>query len=283
MPLRTLLLILVVVVGCARAGADPRAPRTARAPLVADPLAPPWRVTDVERTRAQRVFITSVLTSQVDTFVRVDTLASVLEASWSPVPETTTPRTAGMVTVFGVRAPRDSTWRLPAGVTLPFSFVAVGQDPGAIPRITTPDASACGASNAVAIQAWREAWMALPAELAPGDRWQDSTSYVLCRDSIPLTVNTVRRFEVLGSSLRGEQQVVEVVRRSSTTLAGEGRQFGEQLRLEGEGEGVVTFAVTLAGGIIVAGEGSSELRMTLTGRRRMQRVVQESRVRIDAP
>jgi hypothetical protein len=96
-------------------------------------------------------------------------------------------------------------------------------------------------------------------------------------------VNTVRRFEVLGSSLRGEQQVVEVVRRSSTTLAGEGRQFGEELRFEGEGEGVVTFAVTLAGGIIVAGEGSSELRMTLTGRRRMQRVVQESRVRIDAP
>lgn len=233
--------------------------------------------------RAQRLHLQSVLTSQMDTLVRVDSIESALEAAWAPVPATQPPRLAGMVTAFAVRFPRDDSWRTPLGVTLPFSFVAVHEVRGAMPRIDTPEAAACGVPNAAAVQPWRDLWLELPPVLQTGDVWEDSTSYALCRDSIPLEVTTVRRFEAVGSHLRDEQQVVSVRRTSRTRFVGDGRQFGEDVRLEGEGEADVQLEIALTGGVIVAGEGTSELRMTLTGRRRLQRLVQESRLTISAP
>jgi hypothetical protein len=233
--------------------------------------------------RAQRLHVQSVLTSQMDTLVRVDSVESTLEAAWAPVPATEPQRLAGMITAFAVRSAPDDAWRTPAGVTLPFSFVGVHEAPNAMPRIDTPPAASCGIPNAAAVQPWRELWLELPPRLRLGDVWEDSTSYALCRDSIPLEVTTVRRFEAVGSHLRGEQQVVSVHRISRTRFVGVGRQFGEEVRLEGEGEADVQLEIALAGGVIVAGEGTSELRMTLSGRRRMQRLVQESRLTINAP
>lgn len=248
-----------------------------------DPLAGPWQFRALDMRRAQRLHVQSVLTSQLDTLVRVDSVESRLEAAWAPVPETEPARIAGMVTAFEVRLSSDDPWRAPAGVTLPFSFVAVHEEPRASPRVRTPDIAACGVPNAAAVQSWRELWLELPPTLRAGDVWEDSTTSSLCRDSIPLAVTTVRRFEALGSHLRGDIQVVTLRRTSRTRLEGVGRQFGEEVRLEGAGEGELLLQVSLAGGVIVAGEGTSELRMTLTGRRRVQRLVQESTLTIDAP
>jgi hypothetical protein len=74
-----------------------------------------------------------------------------------------------------------------------------------------------------------------------------------------------------------------VQRTSRTRLEGSGRQYGEEVRLQGEGEAELQLTIALDGGVIVVGEGFSELRMLLTGRRRLQRLVQESAVMIDAP
>ena len=282
----TRILAALLVLGLAGCGVQTSSPRPARVPQTAtekDPLAGPWQVRNLDMRRAQRLHVRSVLTSQMDTTVRVDSVESRLEAAWAPVPETDPRRLAGMVTAFDVRTSQEGAWRTPLGVTIPFSFVAVHEAPTAMPRIGTPDAAACGVPNAAAVQSWRELWLELPSVLRAGDVWEDSTTYGLCRDSIPLVVTTVRRFEVGGSHLRGEQQVVTVQRTSRTRVEGSGRQYGEEVRLQGEGEAGLQLTIALDGGVIVAGEGLSELRMLLTGRRRMQRLVQESAVRIDAP
>lgn len=276
-------LLVLGLAGCATQVAGPRPTRVPSAPAVTDPLAGPWQFRDLEMRRTQRLHVQSVLTSQMDTVVRVDSVESRLEAAWAPVPETQPRRLAGMITAFEVRSSHDETWRTPAGVSLPFSFVAIHELPAAMPRIDTPAAAACGVPNGAAVQPWRELWLELPTVLRPGDSWEDSTSYALCRDSIPLVVTTVRRFEAVGSHLRGEHQVVTVRRTSRTRFEGVGRQYGEEVRLTGEGEADVQLDIALAGGVIVAGEGTSELRMILTGRRRMQRLVQESAITIEAP
>lgn len=275
--------LALVLAGCAAQSPGPRPTRVPSQPAVTDPLAGPWRVRDLGMRRTQRLHVRSVLTSQMDTVVRVDSLESRLEAAWAPVPQTEPARLAGMVESFEVRTSHENAWRTPAGVTLPFSFVAVHEVPEAMPRISTPDAGACGVPNAVAVQPWRELWLELPPVLRAGDVWEDSTTYVLCRDSIPLVVTTVRRFQAVGSHLRGEQQVITVHRTSRTRFDGVGRQYGEEVRLEAEGEAELRLEIALAGGVIVAGEGVAELRMSLTGRRRMQRLVQESQLTIDAP
>jgi hypothetical protein len=276
-------LLLLGLAGCAAQAPGPRPARVPPQPVAGDPLAGPWQFRDLDMRRTQRLHVQSVLTSQMDTVVRVDSVESRLEAAWAPVPETQPRRLAGMVTAFGVRTPNEETWRTPDGVSLPFSFVALHEVAAAMPRISTPDAAACGVPNAAAVQPWRELWLEVPPTLRSGSVWEDSTTYSLCRDSIPLVVTTVRRFEALGSHLRGDVQVVTVQRLSRTRFAGVGRQFGEDVRLEGEGEAAMQLELSLAGGVILAGEGTSEVQMTLAGRRRVQRLVQESRLTIAAP
>lgn len=239
-------------------------------------------VRDGGMRRSQVVEVTAVLTSQVDTLVRVDTLRSHLEVAWSAVPGTAPPRLAGLVTdarsAFGAES-----LAVPAGLSLPFSFTSEIRRADAQPSFLIPDPSSCTSIAAALVQSVRETWLALPDTLWPERSWQDSSSYIVCRDGVPLTLTSVRTFSPVQARLREGQLVVQISRRTTLQLAGDGLQFGEPVALLGEGEGQMLLEVALVGGTIVRGEGTSELRLEMRGRRRFQRLVQESHLVVREP
>lgn len=281
-------LALMAALGCA-GGGTPREPRPAPAPRdmptpPANPLAAPWVV---QRTGARvQQKITVDATVETRSFIddslaqtRADTMQSALTASWS-VPNDEYPRRfTGAVTMYQVRESDDSLRALDA-VQLPIPFVAQQAAPAWQPRFATPDASACGDPAAVIVQGVRELWLSLPDTLRPGQTWRDSTSHVVCRDSIPLRVDIARMFRVTSALLRDGALIVSIERRTSTAFEGAGTQFGEPVTITGAGQGATMFEVALAEGAVVFASGDSELRMTFTGRRKRQDVLQHSRISI---
>lgn len=248
----------------------------------ADPLAPPWVVRNPGMRRTQRVEVRALLTSQVDSLVRVDTLRSLLEVAWSSVPGTTPPRVAGLFTEFRNAVGGDSL-AAPANLALPFSFTSETRELASQPSFLIPDAASCASLAPAVVHGVRETWLSLPDTLWPDRAWRDSTTYQTCRDGIVLTVEMVREFTPSVARARDGQLVVLVSRHSRARVAGEGLQFGEWIALLGEGEGVMSLELALSGGVIVSGEGTSELRLEMRGRRRSQRLVQESRILIREP
>lgn len=276
------LVLVFLAAACAPSPGAAPAPVGASEPLLRDPAAPPWEIREADRRRTQRVRIAAELVSQVDSTTRRDSLESVLVLAWGEVPSAQPARLAGLVTAFTVRVPPAAAWQVPAGLSLPFSFSAE-HVPGAMPRLRTPDGTSCQALNAQAVQGWREAWLPLPSALRPAQTWRDSSQYTVCRDGIPLAVTVVRQFVVEGAVERGGELLVVVHRRSTTTLRGEGLQFGEPLLLRGEGDAEMRLELSRDGGQIVRGEGRSVLHVRLEGRRRQQQLLQTSRISIDVP
>lgn len=258
----------------------PEAVPVASSPV--DLLATPWRLRNARAVRAQRIAVTASLTSRVDSFVRTDSVASDLVVTWGDDSRSANTPLPVRVVRYAVRVAPDTTWRVPPGVESPFELLATPAG-DAVPVLCRVSAPACTAANIAAAQGWQESWLGLPNTLAPGTTWRDSTSYTVLRDSIPLAVTSVREFTVREAVLREGAVVVMIDRRSTQRLAGEGRQFGEAVRITGSGEGVMRLEVALANGAVLRGDGTALLTLQLVGRRRTQELLQESHLTITAP
>lgn len=278
-----LVVFAAAMVACSSGGfiARPAARATPIAEAV-DSLAAPWRLRDAGRPRAQRMVVAAVLTSRIDTVTRVDSLSSAMTFEWSYSEASAPRRVAGMVRTFELRATGDTAWRSLDAVALPVSFVADQARGGTVPQMTIPEAASCTAQAAI-VQGWRESWVDAPAVLEAGTRWRDSTEAPLCRDGLVLHTVVVREFVAERAERRGDETVILVRRTSRITMDGRGVQFGDSVHVSGTGDGVAQLAISLEGGAIVAGGGTSELRLTLRGRRRTQELVQHSALNISRP
>lgn len=281
--LGALALVAAGASGCVAPGASP-APRPAPEAVparVPDDLAAPWTARATPGTVRQEIRLESSLASRVDTVERRDTIRTVVAAEWSRLAGDAPARLSGLLTDFRVSA--DTTEPLvPSGLALPFAFTATEGIGGVQAHFARPETSGCG-TDAAAVHVLREVLVWLPRRLEPGTAWADSARYTICRDSIPLSVRSVRAFRVTGAERRGVDRVVLLERRSTVTMQGEGRQFGEPIAVEAEGESVVQLVVRLEGAFVVGGSGESELRMTMRGRRRSQELTQHTRIEILAP
>jgi hypothetical protein len=275
--------LCLVLAACSSGGFVAR-PSARATPVVAavDSLAAPWHLRAGGQPRAQRLVISAVLSSRIDTIARVDSLSSAMSVEWSYASDAMPRRVTGMVRAFELRGSGDTAWRSLDAVALPVSFVADQARSGGSPQLTIPDAASCAAQAAV-VQGWRETWVDAPAVLQPGTRWRDSTASPVCRDGLLLHTAVVREFVAERAERRGSEMVVLVRRTSTITMDGRGVQFGDSVHVSGTGEGTAQLAISLDGGAIVAGEGVSELRLTLKGRRRTQELVQHSALSIARP
>ncbi len=308
--------LLFTILGCGGQKPVVSAPTTAPVVTRVDLLSQPWMLRAPMTPRAQRVAVSAVLTSRMNpltaadsgrNLTRVDTLASVLDARLEALRDRdAAERTSEFrlselrlqVSRFVVRAGPDTAWREPANVSAPFSLSVLPQR-GAVPAlcpwapgapgapavsaVSAVSATACAAAQVAAAEGWQELWVGAPRALQPGTTWRDSTSRVLVRDEIPLTVTSVRTFTVRDAVLRGGAVVVTVERRSTQVLAGEGRQFGELVQLSGTGEGTMRLEIALDDGAILSGVGTSSVLLRLVGRRRTQELTQLSQTTITAP
>jgi hypothetical protein len=266
--------------GALPAARAPGAAPTASAPV--DLLATPWRLGNGRAARTQRIQVEAQLTSRVDSTIRTDSVASDLIVSWGDDGRAGTAALPVRLVGYAVRVAPDTAWRVPPGVTIG-AELSVTPMPGAVPALCAATAPTCTTSNIAAVQGWQESWLGLPSAMEPGTTWRDSTTYTVLRDSIPLTVTSVREFTVR-EAVRRERAVVLIIdRRSTQQLAGEGRQFGEAVRITGSGEGVMRLEVALTNGAVLRGDGTSVLTLQLVGRRRTQELTQESHLTITAP
>lgn len=277
------LLPLLVLAACGGARPTVRAPEVGvEEPMAMDQLAAPWRIREALGERTQRVAVAAVLTSQVDSSassVRTDSVSSVLDVHWGGGARDEIPV---RVARYEVRVAPDTMWRMPPGIEGSFALPATPSR-GALPALCVTASAECTAARLAAARGWQESWIGAPAVLEAGAQWRDSTAYIEMRDSIPLAVTSVREFTVREAVLREGRVVLLVDRRSTQQLVGEGRQFGEAVRITGRGEGVMRLEVALANGAVVRGDGTSVLTLQLVGRRRTQSLTQESAITITAP
>lgn len=232
--------------------------------------------------REQRVTLLAELESRFDTVVRVDTVESAAELAWSLSGAAASARVFGRIRTYHARASGDTAWRAIVAPSLPVTFTADASRPEAQPLGLEPADGGCDARAAV-VSIWRETFLQLPAELARGTSWRDSTHIPFCRDGVTLTAIIVRTFTVDSLGHRADRRVVHLRRDSRTRVDAAGTQFGDSVRAHGEGSGRATLAVALDGGSILWGEGRADLRLTLEGRRRTQQLVQRSALTISAP
>jgi len=283
--LRTALLgVLVFSAACGGgAGVSTRLPGSVRAPEQApDSLAGPWIIRGSERPRGQRVDITAVLESRLDSTRRVDTISTRAWYDWTENSGAASRRVAGVVRAFAVRSGSDSLWRVLDAPSLPVSFVAEVPWAGAAPELQLPRPEGCDPQAAV-VPGWRETWVSPPRELSIGTAWRDSSDSPLCRDGIVLRSASVREFVVEGRVVRDGTLRVVVRRSSRAVISGSGLQFGDTVRFEGAASGLARLELLPEGAVIAAGEGTTELRLTMQGRRRTQELVQHSALVIAIP
>jgi hypothetical protein len=286
---RALLLSIVALLG-ASCAAPPitlgRAP--APTPVVvaqADSLAGPWALRPSRRERTHSIELTGTLTSRVDTvgaLERVDSVRVHARATSSRVVSGDSERFSGLLRAYELSSGDSVPFLAPPGLYLPLPFTAVVGQRGGAPTLDIPAGRECSIA-AAALQPLRDLWLGAPARLARDQAWGDSTTYTICRDSVPLAVRSTRTYRVVGAEVLDGETVLRVVRESKTTIVGEGAQFNEAFQIAAEGSGRIEFLVSLAGGEVVRADGESELAMRMTGRRRVQLLRQAIRTTILSP
>lgn len=279
-----LLGLMLVLAGCSGGSrAATRQPSAVRGvERTADSLAGPWAIRGVERPRAQRVDVSAELESRIDSVSRVDSLATRAWYDWAEHPQAAQRRVVGMVRAFALRSGSDSLWRVLDAPALPVSFVAEVPWPGSVPELQLPRADGCDPQAAI-VPGWRETWVSPPRELSLGTTWRDSSESPLCRDGILLETSMVRVFVVETAIVRDGQLRIVVRRRSQGSIRGSGLQFGDSVRFLGDVRGEARLELLPEGAIIAHGDGHSELRLTMRGRRRTQELVQRSALVIGLP
>lgn len=270
-------LVVWLVVGCAPSGGSPgggAAPEPGTAAAVSNPLIEPWNV-ERKYAKVSHIFrVDAVLVSRIESTSETDTVSAQASVTWEP---TRDGQWVGAITDYLVGS--DSI-RRPAGLSFPVAVVLTRpSQPGQVPRFVVPADGSCAPVAAIA-QVLREGIVTTPRTLRRDQTWSDSSVTTVCRDSIPLTVTTVRRYKVVGAELRDGEVVVLVDRVSTVAMRGEGRQLGAPVQLVADGTGAMRLAITLDDGILASAEGTNDLVLRLTGRRRSQELRQRSTVRI---
>lgn len=263
------------------AAPTPRPEPLAATPVLRDVLDAPWTVARRVGSFANTIRLSSLVVSRVDTAERTDSSTSIVRVSWTRLAGDEPARISGLVTEYGVGVGVLGPTPL-AGLRLPVPFSATDGWGAKPAQLDVAPSGACSLAAAV-LQPARDLFITTPPSLQAGTSWDDSSSYTICRDSIPLQVRSVRSFRVVGAERRAEVLVVIVDRTSNVTMVGEGSQFGEEVAIEAAGSGTMRLELRLDDGSVFAGLGEVSLKMTMRGRRRSQDLEQRARIEISSP
>jgi hypothetical protein len=278
--------VFVAAVACALlaacgGGSVPNQVLTKPAPVIASPPVAhtngPWLYRQSTQRQSFTVDQQAVIVVQLDSSVRSDTISTHAELAFTAA---TAGAANGSVSAFTVQGAGRAA-ATPAGVALPFLFRSEYSASGQQFDFTAPrDAAPCSSVALAAVQSLRDVWMKPPDTLRVGAAWSDSSSYVLCRDGIPIRAITRRTFRVAGFSERNGQILLAIARTSRTTSDGGGSQFGESVSVSGTGSGLLNYELDPASGEVRSASGNATLDLTLRSRVRTQVVHQTAAVRI---
>jgi len=116
----------------------------------------------------------------------------------------------------------------------------------------------------------------LPLQLELGQSWQDSVSSMTCSGSLPVAVNTVRTYKVLGESIIAGVQAL-VIERDERILAKSQGPLGQHLIiLDARGTGKGTIYADKLSGILLAIKARNQLDLSIQSSGRIQHFIQTS-------
>ena len=145
---------------------------------------------------------------------------------------------------------------------------------GADLRCTAP----AGATTLGALAAVRETLPRVPAGAGPGARWRDTTVSAACAGPVLLVVQTASRYEAEA----GEGGALAVVRRSTTTMRGQGAAGVRPVAVAGAGSGETRYLLDAARGGVLSAAGESRTTLTVTVAGASRRFTQRARTQVAA-
>ena len=272
---------LVLLAAC-RSGTVPNQVLTKPAPVHAPPqVARPvgaWAYRASAAAQRFTVDESAVISIELDSATRIDTVSSHAEVAFTNAPATHAVN--GNVGAFLVGA-AGRTPATPRGLQVPFPFRAMYAATNLQVEFIAPaDVTPCSSSELAAVQSLRDLWFEVPDTLRIGSTWADSSSYVTCRDGIPLRATVHRMFHVAGSAAHDGRTHLSVMRLSRTLVEGRGVQFGDSVTVSGAGNGQLAYDLDPVSGEVASATGTATLDFSLRSSRRTQIVRQAAEIRI---
>lgn len=225
---------------------------------------------------------TTIVTVGTDSLTRMDdTLITTGLLTYTFRSSSDTLMVTGVVDSLSVSSTREAgapLRQLPVPVTVALHPGAVDSLP--VPLDSTAPSPSCDTMEDAARALARDVHLRIPRGIQPGQRWSDSTSAVICRGGIPMTATTRAIFEARNVQSRGNTTVVEVLRRSTLTLAGAGLQGSRRITVNGTGTSETIFSYDLRAGAFLEGAGQSTLRLRFDTVHQTEEVTQRSTSRI---
>jgi hypothetical protein len=240
-------------------------PQAAATPVAR--TAGPWTYRPSAQRQAFILDQRAIVVVRLDSTSRSDTISSHAEVFFTLAGSS---GLSGSVTAYLVEAGGRGA-ATPAGLATPFPVRAEYSARGSQVEFTTPrDATPCSSVALAAAQSLRDLWFRIPDTLHAGASWEDSTSYIVCRDGIPLRATVHRTFRLSGATDSGGRLLIEITRVSRTAIAGVGEQFGEAIAVNGSGSGQLVYEFDPSSGEVVSANGSSVLDLSFRSRLRSQ-------------
>jgi hypothetical protein len=253
-------------------------PAPATVPAPATRTSGPWSYRPSMQRQGFIVDQRAVIAVRLDTSTHTDTVSSHAEVAFTDTPAANSVN--GSVTTFLVQGAGRSA-ATPAGLATPFPLRAEYSGRGLQLDFTAPrDAAPCVSTALAVAQSLRDLWFRPPDTLRVGTTWEDSSSYVVCRDGVPLRAAVHRVFRITRTAEHDGRLLIAISRVSRTAIEGTGAQFGEAVSVSGTGSGELEYDLDAASGEIVSAKGNATLDFSLRSRLRTQLVRQTVEIQI---
>jgi hypothetical protein len=206
----------------------------------------------------------AVITTRADSLIRVDTAQSVTALR-------VTPRGSAYDIVLDshvVRVGPTPAVRLPVGARAVarltasgmFEFIGAGLEP-------------CVGPARSAFESTRELWVRWPDSVRADTRWSDSSTTIICRDGIPLSLTTVRQYRLEEPST---DSLLVIRRDGRVQVRGQGSLRGDTTTIVGDGTSDALLFIRPHTGWIDSARVGGMLRLEVRGSVRTQRVEQRT-------
>lgn len=261
-----LTLLLTMIAGCTRA-----VPASGPVPTPANSTHPlsatGWRIIPTTEPQEYRSIVNTTLElDSASTRIR-DTVTVHARFTLSLRRFPTLVVVSGSVDAFSIEA--GSRIGVPVRLTtLPLSFAgrvtAKGLTLEPVGGQTKDQTTDCANPELTALGIVERSLMVIPEELQHGVSWTDSSSMTGCTGSVPVTVISIRTYEVLGETDYAGTIVIALKRTDRKYFGGEGTQGQHRVIMKAEGSGSGVVYVSRITGTMVYYEGEQNAIVTVT-------------------
>ena len=280
-----LLVVSCFAFGCGRTRQTGTSPEPVAATGESNPVLntrSAWTIISDTRQHQYRAVSSSLLELSDTAGITRDSITAVVDftLSMNRVPEAL----SYSATVVSMSAQGGVKTGTAMSARLPFSFggrfsqsqLTLEPSPGQPASVLT-DCSNEALSSTPVIQ---RAIVPMPLALQKDMTWTDSVSTVTCSGSIPVTSVAVRRYRVVGETIRRQTAGILLERQDKTTSAGEGSQGQHRIRLRSDGSGTAQLIVDSQTGALVESNATHTATVVITSSGRDQRFTQRTREKI---